>query len=242
MSSQPYGIESLWQQSDIVIKTVAIILLTMSIATWLVILVRSWQLLGLRRLAKKAILFWQAKNFTEGLQLLDDKSDSPFYQLAQEGKNSVEHHNQHQKDLNQLLPLTEWLTICLRNAIDEFSEKLQPGLGIMASVGSTSPFIGLFGTVWGIYHALVGISAAGHVNISEVAGPIGESLIMTAFGLVVAIPAVLGYNAINRGNKNLLNKLNRFAHQLHAYFITGATPPNSNFAAYTSNNDNRKAY
>lgn len=241
MSTQTYGIESLWQQSDFLIHTVAYILLLMSISTWLVILLRSWQLFNLGRLAKNAASFWNAKNFEQGMQQLEG-NENPFLNLAQEGKNAVEHHREHQDDLDRLLPLTEWLTICLRNAIDEFSEKLQPGMGIMASVGSTSPFIGLFGTVWGIYHALVGISVTGHVNISEVAGPIGESLIMTAFGLVVAIPAVLGYNAINRANKNILNKLNRFAYQIHAYYITGATPANSsNFQARAGDNINKKA-
>ncbi len=242
MSTHSYGIESLWQQSDIVIKTVACILLLMSICTWLIIMVRSVQWFTLQRLGKQAVLFWNSRGYNEGLQLLDNKDhSSPFYQLALEAKNAVDHHTQHQHDLNQLLPLTEWLVICLRNAIDEFSEKLQPGMGILASVGSTSPFIGLFGTVWGIYHALISISTAGHVNISEVAGPVGESLIMTAFGLIVAIPAVLGYNAINRGNKNILNKLNRFAHQLHAYFITGATPAKSNHFQLTTSKPQQKA-
>ena len=110
----------------------------------------------------------------------------------------------------------------LRNSIDESTARLQSGLAVLASVGSTAPFVGLFGTVWGIYHALMSISAAGQATIDKVAGPIGEALIMTALGLAVAIPAVLGYNALVRGNKAILNKLNRFAHDLHAYFLTGA--------------------
>lgn len=240
MSTQVYGFETFWQQGDIVIKTVACILLLMSVCTWMIILVRSWQLLFLRRFGKQAIAFWAARSFAEGVQLLDNpQHSSPFYHLATEGRKAVKHHTQHQNDLHQLLPLTDWLTTSLRNAIDEFAEKLQLGMGILASVGSTSPFIGLFGTVWGIYHALIGISAAGHVNISEVAGPVGESLIMTAFGLAVAIPAVLGYNAINRGNRNLLNKLNRFAHQLHAYFLTGAMPGNNTTFVDSDNSSNK---
>jgi biopolymer transport protein ExbB len=99
---------------------------------------------------------------------------------------------------------------------------MQAGLAILASVGSTAPFVGLFGTVWGIYHALMGIGAAGQATIDKVAGPIGEALIMTALGLAVAIPAVLGYNALVRGNKFIITKLNRFAHDLHAYLVTGA--------------------
>jgi biopolymer transport protein ExbB len=100
--------------------------------------------------------------------------------------------------------------------------KLQSGLAVLASVGSTAPFVGLFGTVWGIYHALMAIGVAGQATIDKVAGPIGEALIMTALGLAVAIPAVLGYNALVRGNKSVLARLNRFAHDLHAYFVTGA--------------------
>jgi len=123
--------------------------------------------------------------------------------------------------------VSDWVTRCLRNCIDEFTASIQSGLAILASIGSTAPFVGLFGTVWGIYHALMAISSAGASTIDKVAGPIGEALIMTAFGLAVAIPAVLGYNALVRGNKWTLNQLNSFAHDLHAYFVTGSrvSPP-----------------
>nr|WP_198043643.1 MotA/TolQ/ExbB proton channel family protein [Ketobacter sp. MCCC 1A13808] len=135
---------------------------------------------------------------------------------------SRDHHSQHHNDLHGQLPLTEWLTASLRGSIDESTERLQKGLSVLASVGSTAPFVGLFGTVWGIYHALVGIGVSGQASIDKVAGPVGEALIMTAFGLAVAIPAVLGYNALQRNNKLLLGKINRFAHQLHAFFLTGS--------------------
>jgi biopolymer transport protein ExbB len=110
----------------------------------------------------------------------------------------------------------------LTHSIDDATAELQSGLAILASVGSTAPFVGLFGTVWGIYHALMAIGMAGQATIDKVAGPIGETLIMTALGLAVAIPAVLGYNALVRANKGVLLKLNRFAHDLHAFFVTGA--------------------
>jgi biopolymer transport protein ExbB len=116
----------------------------------------------------------------------------------------------------------------MRNYIDGFTARLQAGLAILASVGSTAPFIGLFGTVWGIYHALLAIGMSGQSTIDKVAGPIGEALIMTALGLAVAIPAVLGYNALVRGNKHILTRLNSFAHDLHAYFVTGARVGASN--------------
>jgi biopolymer transport protein ExbB len=111
--------------------------------------------------------------------------------------------------------------------VDDSSARLQAGLAVLASVGSTAPFVGLFGTVWGIYHALMGIGASGQASIDQVAGPIGESLVMTALGLAVAIPAVLGYNALVRGNKSALSQLSRFAHDLHAYFVTGARVGNA---------------
>jgi len=124
--------------------------------------------------------------------------------------------------LHDSLDVSDWVTRCLRNAMDEFTATLQSGLAILASVGATAPFVGLFGTVWGIYHALLSIGLSGQSTIDKVAGPVGEALIMTALGLAVAIPAVLGYNALVRGNKYILSKLNSFAHDLHAYFVTGA--------------------
>jgi biopolymer transport protein ExbB len=124
--------------------------------------------------------------------------------------------------LHDSLDASDWISRALRNSIDSTTGKLQTGLAVLASVGSTAPFVGLFGTVWGIYHALMKIGAAGQASIDQVAGPIGEALIMTALGLAVAIPAVLGYNALVRGNKHILAKLGRFAHDLHAYHVTGA--------------------
>ena len=124
--------------------------------------------------------------------------------------------------MHDSLNANDWITRCLQNSISDSVAKLQAGLAILASVGSTAPFVGLFGTVWGIYHALMGISVAGQATIDKVAGPIGEALIMAALGLAEAIPAVLGYNALVRANKSIASGLNRFGHDLHAYFQTGA--------------------
>ena len=220
--SNPYGIEALWQQGDGVIKGVAIFLLLMSVASWCVIVIRAWSLLRLRKPTHALGDFWHAQSFAEGLHMLGNNRHNPFRKLAEEGQAALDHHSNHTEDLHGRLPLSDWLTACLRGSIDESAEQSQRGLAILASVGSTAPFVGLFGTVWGIYHALVGIGVSGQASIDKVAGPVGEALIMTAFGLAVAIPAVLGYNALNRGNRNILGKLNRFAHQLHAYLITGA--------------------
>lgn len=223
MESNPYSIESLWLQGDMVIRSVAVILLVMSVLSWTIILLRAWGLLSLRGALRGSQDFWHARSMGEGMHMLgSEKSPNPFRQLAEVGQVAVDHHDAHQNDLHGKLPLADWLTSCLRSSIDESAERLQKGLSILASVGSTSPFVGLFGTVWGIYHALVSIGVSGQASIDKVAGPVGEALIMTAFGLAVAIPAVLGYNALTRQNKRVLGKLNRFAHELHAYFLTGA--------------------
>ncbi|MDP2716528.1 MotA/TolQ/ExbB proton channel family protein [Rheinheimera sp.] len=225
LADNPYGLATLWAQGDWVIKGVAILLLLMSVASWSVILWRSLQLWRLRPANNASRDFWHAQSFAQGLQLLQPgNSASPYRMLAEEGLAAVDHHRLHKADLHGQLSLNDWLSACLRNAIDDNVQHLQRGLPVLASVGSTAPFIGLFGTVWGIYHALVSIGVSGQAGIDKVAGPVGEALIMTAVGLAVAIPAVLGYNALQRANKGVITRLNRFAHQLHAYFLTGAAP------------------
>ena len=224
----PYGIQALWLEGDNVIKGVAIILLLMSMSSWYVIIARAYGLYVLRQPGKALNDFWHAQSFSEGLHLLgNSRDDNPYRYLAETGIAELDHHNNHKSDLHGHLPLSDWLTACLRTSINESTERLQKGLIILASVGSTAPFVGLFGTVWGIYHALVSISTAGQASIEKVAGPVGEALIMTALGLAVAIPAVLGYNALNRSNRSIVAKLNHFAHQLHAYLVTGAPPAQS---------------
>ena len=229
MPSNPYGLAALLGNGDVVTKTVATLLLLMSIASWYVIVTRSWRVLRLRRAARTAGDFWHAQSYAEGLHLLDGEAEhNPFRHLAEEGRAAVDHHVTNKRDLHGQVNLAEWLIESLRGAIDESSERLQSGLPLLASVGATAPFVGLFGTVWGIYHALVGIGVAGQAEIGQVAGPVGEALIMTACGLAVAIPAVLAYNSLMRANKTLLGKLNRFARQLHAYFLTGAPVARNN--------------
>jgi biopolymer transport protein ExbB len=194
----------------------------MSIASWWVIVVRAWGLWRLRRPAQGLNDFWHAQSFAEGLRTLGEDRSTPFRHLAEEGQAALDHHSNHKDDLHGHLPLADWLTACLRGSIDESAERLQRGLAILASVGSTAPFVGLFGTVWGIYHALVGIGVSGQASIDKVAGPVGEALIMTAFGLAVAIPAVLGYNWLTRRNKFIIERVNYFAHDLHQALLSGA--------------------
>jgi biopolymer transport protein ExbB len=218
------GLTAVWAQGDIVIRGVAIILLVMSVMSWYVIVVKAWRLMVLRKMAARAMdRFWHTKSFEEGLQTLTpSRHANPFRGLAEDSAEAAAHHANNKEDLHGALNISDWLTSCLRRSIDDATSNMQSGLSILASIGSVAPFVGLFGTVWGIYHALIGIGASGQATIDKVAGPVGEALIMTALGLAVAIPAVLGYNALTRGNKAVLTRLNRFAHDLHAFLITGA--------------------
>ena len=227
MNSQ-FGLANVWSQGDIVTKSVAVLLLVMSLASWIVIFIKTLDVIKYKRIAKNAEDFWHSEDFSAGLARLGSDPANPFRQLALEGREATLHHRNTKAHLHDSLDVSDWVTRTLRNCMDEFTGKLQSGLAILASVGSTAPFVGLFGTVWGIYHALLAIGAAGQATIDKVAGPIGESLIMTALGLAVAIPAVLGYNALVRGNKGVLQKLSRFAHDLHAYFVTGARVNSAN--------------
>ena len=221
MNNNDLGLLHLWTQGDVVTRAVAVLLLGMSLASWMVIVVKALDLRRHLKASRQIESFWHAADFADGLNKLGTDAANPFRALALEGREAAAHHNA-QPQLHDSLGASEWLTRALRNSIDESTARLQAGLAVLASVGSTAPFVGLFGTVWGIYHALLSISGAGQATIDKVAGPVGEALIMTALGLAVAIPAVLGYNALVRGNKGVLNKLNRFAHDLHAYFVTGA--------------------
>lgn len=217
-----FGLVNLWTQGDLITKGVAVLLLVMSLATWTVIIIKALDLRKFAAQARASESFWHAADFADGLNKLDSDPANPFRALVLEGREATAHHQAQQPRLHDSIDVSDWLTRSLRNSIDESTARLQSGLAVLASVGSTAPFVGLFGTVWGIYHALISISVAGQATIDKVAGPVGEALIMTALGLAVAIPAVLGYNALVRGNKAILNKLNRFAHDLHSYFITGA--------------------
>lgn len=221
MESQ-FGIVNVWTQGDLVTKGVAVLLLGMSLASWVVIVLKALDIIRYKKHAKNAADFWHSEDFAAGLEKLGADATDPFRQIALEGREATAHHRNTKVHLHDSLDVSDWVTRCLRNAMDEFTARLQSGLAILASVGSTAPFVGLFGTVWGIYHALLSIGLSGQSTIDKVAGPVGEALIMTALGLAVAIPAVLGYNALVRGNKYILTKLGSFAHDLHAYFVTGA--------------------
>jgi len=222
---QAFGLAHLWAQSDLAIRLVAFALVLMSVTSWYLILVRVVRQLQARRHEQAVEAFWAAANLQEGLARLRALApDSPFEALARQGAAAAEHVRQHThlQSLGGKLDAEEFVTRALRKSIAISTAKLEAGLTMLASIGSTAPFIGLFGTVWGIYHALVNISASGMATLDKVAGPVGEALVMTAFGLFVAIPAVLAYNAISRANRLELSELDAFAHDLHAWFTTGA--------------------
>ncbi|MDO5624927.1 MAG: MotA/TolQ/ExbB proton channel family protein [Pseudomonadota bacterium] len=220
--NSPFGLMHVWTQGDWVTRAVFLALIGMSLASWIVILFKALDVMRAKRLAARVEGFWHSADMAEGLAKLGEGEHNPFRDLAIEGREAAAHHRATKAQLHDSLDVSDWISRALRNSIDNATARLQSGLAILASVGSTAPFVGLFGTVWGIYHALMSIGSAGQASIDQVAGPIGEALIMTALGLAVAIPAVLGYNALVRGNKHIVARLARFAHDLHAYYVTGA--------------------
>lgn len=232
LANSQFGLAHVWSQGDWVTRGIALLLLAMSVASWAVMVIKTLDLVRYRRQARRTEGFWHSADLAEGLDRLGSEKSNVFRALAEEGREAVAHHRKTKAQLHDSLDVSDWITRCLRNSIDHSTARMQSGLAILASVGSTSPFVGLFGTVWGILQALLTIGMTGDASIDQVAGPIGEALIMTAFGLAVAIPAVLGYNALVRGNKAVLGQLNSFAHDLHAYFVTGARiSPNAGEAA-----------
>ena len=222
-----YGLDTFLQQADMLSWIVLAILLVMSIVSWEVMLHRGFLIWRLRRRATRALSrFWSADGLAKALTDLSQEERGPFTRLAERGATAIQHHRRHCADQSKTnISAEEFLTRTLRQGIAEEQAKLETGLSVLASVGATAPFVGLFGTVWGIHHALVRIGMTGQATIDQVAGPVGEALIMTAIGLGVAIPAVLGYNALVRSNRRLLGMLNGFAHDYFTWLVTGARPP-----------------
>jgi biopolymer transport protein ExbB len=221
----PFGLANLWLEGDAVTRFVALTLLTCSVVTWVILLSRIWDLRRLRKLTGELDQFWRATSYEQGLSAFTNSVSNPFYQIAKAASTASIHHqsqSSNHRELLQTLNYSEWMSRSIKNSIDSVAAGLQKGLTFLGSTGAITPFIGLFGTVWGIYHALIAISSSGSAQIDQVAGPIGEALIMTALGLAVAIPAVLSFNALNRANKLFVADLNRFGNDLLAYFVTGA--------------------
>ena len=216
-ASNPYGLAALWSGSDLVAKTVLLILVIMSAGSWYLLVVKWLEQQRMLTQAKATEAFWTAASVAQGVDTL--ATGSPFRFIAQAGAEaSVKHAG-----LLGQIDLNTWITMSIQRAIERVQGRLQNGLAFLATVGSTAPFVGLFGTVWGIYHALTAIGVAGQASIDKVAGPVGEALIMTAIGLAVAVPAVLGYNWLVRRNKAVMDEARGFAADLHAVLLAQAS-------------------
>jgi biopolymer transport protein ExbB len=218
------GLENFWEQGDVLSHSVAVLLILLSLASWTLIVVRFIRQLRVNRSAETAFkAFWEAGSLDEAVRDMRAKDQSGiFVGLAEIAAKAAKAHALHEeRGIGAGVSSSEFVTRALRNYVVRAQTRIEAGLTFLASVGSTAPFIGLFGTVWGIYHALVGLSGATQVVLDKVAGPVGESLIMTAGGLFVAIPAVLAFNALNRANRLVIAYLDGFAHDLHAYLTTG---------------------
>lgn len=214
----PYGLDALWRQGDFVSKGTLIILVIMSIGSWYIGILKLLEQAKLMRQAKESdAKFWKAVSVHDGIAALHE--DSAFRFVAEEGVNAAEHH---EGSVIERVDLNSWVSMSIQRAIDTVNNRLQNGLAFLATVGSTAPFVGLFGTVWGIYHALTAIGIAGQASIDKVAGPVGESLIMTAFGLAVAVPAVLGYNWLVRRNKVAMELVRHFGGGVHMTLLGGS--------------------
>jgi len=197
----PYGLEALWRQGDFV--------------SWYIIFVKLWEQFKLMRQAREmAGAFWKSSSLRDGAKKLKD--GSAFRYIAETGLDANEHH---EGALTENIDLNTWVTMSVQRSVDTVQSRLQDGLAFLATVGSTAPFVGLFGTVWGIYHALTAIGIAGQASIDKVAGPVGEALIMTAIGLAVAVPAVMGYNWLVRRNKVAMDLVRTFGADLHAVLL-----------------------
>ena len=216
-AANPYGIEALWKTSDAITKTVLLLLAVMSMGSWYFLVVKVLEQSKMQSQAKKvAQEFWAASTLDQGVAALSEGSAYQFIALS-----GLEATKKHVGLVGQV-PLTDWISMSLSRSVDKVNSNMQSGLAFLATVGSTAPFVGLFGTVWGIYHALTAIGISGQASIDKVAGPVGESLIMTAIGLAVAVPAVLSYNWLVRRNKAVMDDVRSFGGDLHAVLLSGA--------------------
>ncbi|MFT8776548.1 MAG: MotA/TolQ/ExbB proton channel family protein, partial [Gluconacetobacter liquefaciens] len=213
----PYGLDALWRNGDIIARGVLLIMVVMSLGTWYIMITKFFEQMRMFSAAKEAAsTFWTKSSIQEGAAAL--KPSSPFRYIADTGIVAAEHH---EGTMQESIDLHTWTSMSIQRAVDTIQARMQGGLAFLGTVGSTSPFVGLFGTVWGIYHALTAIGIAGQASIDKVAGPVGESLIMTAIGLGTAVPAVLGYNLLVRRNKGAMDKVRNFAADLQSILLGG---------------------
>jgi biopolymer transport protein ExbB len=213
----PYGLKALWEQGDAVAHGTLIIMLIMSMGSWYVIFTKLYEQGKMLKSARSSTeTFWKAASVKDGLNALEEGSASRF--IAEQALKADDHHA---GTRGATIDRHTWVSMNIDRAVGSVQSRLQGGLAILATVGSTAPFVGLFGTVWGIYNALVKIGISGQASIDKVAGPVGEALIMTAIGLAVAVPAVMGYNWLIRRNKAIMDATRAFAADLHSVLIAG---------------------
>jgi biopolymer transport protein ExbB len=213
----PYGLKALWNQGDWVAKGTLIILVIMSMYSWYVIFTKVFEQRSMLKSARaSAESFWKAASVKAGVGALEE--GSAFRYIAEQGVKASDHH---EGTMVESIDKHTWISMTIDRAVGSINNRLQDGMAVLATVGSTAPFVGLFGTVWGIYNALVKIGISGQASIDKVAGPVGEALIMTAIGLAVAVPAVMGYNWLLRRNKSVMDATRAFAGDLHNVLIAG---------------------
>ena len=219
---QQMGFSHMIQNFDVVGIVVFVSLTIMSVGSWWYTIVNAINNGRISSNADRVMeTFWSIKNMREAKQYLEEqKASEPFSKIALDSIEAASH--QEGNALAQTLSKSEFVDRALRQAVTRESANMESGMTWLATVGATSPFLGLLGTVWGIYHALIRIGQTGQASIDAVAGPVGEALIMTAYGLFVAIPAVIAFNAFNRSNRNIYSKFDTFAHDLHDFFATGS--------------------
>lgn len=221
---QNAGMLNFIAQSDFVGKTLFGILVLMSLISWYLIFAKFFVNVSIRGRSRKFLHeFWAASSLEQvENELATHGASEPFSHLASHAIHARNHHAKYGAlKLEEKGSTAAFVTRTIRKVIDEETAKLENGLTVLASVGSTAPFVGLFGTVWGVYHALIGIGMSDGVTVNSIAGPVGEALIMTGLGLAVAIPAVLAYNGFVRSNRVYLARLDAFAHDLFTFLSTG---------------------
>jgi len=211
-------------QADVVGKTLLVILVLMSIASWVIIAIKGVSLLA-RRGRSNAFLnfFWNATSLDAVAgEISTHGARDPFSHLTAHAMQAQAHHAKYgAAKLEEAGSSSDFVTRTIKKVLDEETTRLENGLAVLATVGATAPFVGLFGTVWGVYHALVAIGMSGAGTLDKVAGPVGEALIMTGLGLAVAIPAVMGYNWLTRANRVMAARLDAFAYELHTFVSMG---------------------
>ena len=211
----PYGLEALWREGDFVARGTLIIMIIMSMGSWYIIFTKLFEQGKLMRSAEAVgEAFWKAGSMKQAAATLPESS--AFRYIAEQGVKADEHH---EGTLVESIDRHTWISMNVERAVGNVQSRQQDGLAFLATVGSTAPFVGLFGTVWGIYHALTAIGISGQASIDKVAGPVGEALIMTAFGLAVAVPAVMGYNWLIRRNKTAMEKVRTFSGDVQSVLL-----------------------